>query len=242
MKIRGVAHRGDPINYPENTLTAFQAAADFNFTHVELDVHLSKDGVPVLMHDYSIDRMTDGKGLIRDYSLEELKRLRVKGTEQIPTLEEALALLKGKMNVLVELKQAGDIYPGLEEKVLAAVYRTGMQAHVRLISFDHFSLMRTRELDQDVRLGALCSSSLPHVFPFLKQIDCDFLGVHFRFMTPEYGKMIKEQGVINAAWPIETAEEMEKIAKHYPSALITTNHLERWAEFYRSRPELHGMG
>ncbi|CAG7642904.1 Glycerophosphodiester phosphodiesterase [Paenibacillus solanacearum] len=239
MKIRGIAHRGYPVKYAENTLTAFQAAYELDFTHLELDVHLSKDGVPVLMHDYAIDRMTDGKGLIRDYTLEELKRFTVKGTDPIPTLEEAMQLLKGKMNVLIELKQAGDMYPGLEEKVLEVVRRTDTLDQSRIIAFDHFALERVRQLDQDIELGALCSGSLPHVFPFLKQIRCNFLGIQFRFVTPRYAAMMEEQGIISGPWPIETIEDMEQIAAHYPTALITTNHLERWAEFYRNHPELH---
>jgi glycerophosphoryl diester phosphodiesterase len=239
MKIRGIAHRGYPVKYPENTLVAYQAAYDLDFTHLELDVHLSKDGMPVLMHDYSIDRMTDGKGSIKDYTLEELKRFRVKGTEPIPTLEEALNLLKGKMNVLIELKQAGNLYPGLEEKVLETVRRTDTLDQLRIISFDHFSLMRMRELSPDIELGALCSGSLPHVFPFLKQINCRFLGIQFRFVTPRYAKMMEENGILSGPWPIETIEDMELIAAQYPTALITTNHLERWADFYRNHPELH---
>jgi glycerophosphoryl diester phosphodiesterase len=239
LKIKGIAHRGYPAKYPENTLTAFQAAYELDFTHLELDVHLSKDGEPVIMHDYAIDRMTDGKGFIRDYTTEQLKRFLVKGTESIPTLEEALNLLKGKMNILIELKQGGELYPGLEEKVLDVVRRTDTLDQSRIISFDHFSLMRVRELDSDIKLGTLCSGSLPHIFPFLKEINCNFLGIHMRYMTPKYAEMIIENGVINSPWPIETIEEMEIIAAKYPNSLITTNHLERWADFYRSHPELH---
>lgn len=60
--IKGMAHRGYPSKYPENTLISFQAACDLNFTHLELDVQLSKDGVPVVIHDPSVDRMTDNGG------------------------------------------------------------------------------------------------------------------------------------------------------------------------------------
>ena len=70
-----------------------------------LDVHLSKDGIPVLMHDPTIDRMTDGQGWVKDYTLEELRRFRVGRDETIPTLEEALLFAKDKMTVNVELKQ-----------------------------------------------------------------------------------------------------------------------------------------
>jgi glycerophosphoryl diester phosphodiesterase len=146
MKIKGIAHRGYPEKYPENTLTAYQAAYELDFTHVELDVHLSKDGVPVIMHDASIERMTDGKGLIQDYTVNELKKFKVKGVESIPTLEEALTLLKGKMEVLIELKGVGELYPGYEEQVLEVVRRTDTHDQSRIISFDHFLLERVRRL------------------------------------------------------------------------------------------------
>src|SRR5690348_3734502 len=97
MKVRGIAHRGYPVKYIENTLPSFQAACDLGFTQLELDVHLSKDGVPIVMHDKSIDRLTDGKGYIKDYTAEELRGFRIGGTEIIPTLEEALLLLKDRL-------------------------------------------------------------------------------------------------------------------------------------------------
>ncbi|WP_028550757.1 glycerophosphodiester phosphodiesterase [Paenibacillus sp. UNC451MF] len=239
MKIRGIAHRGYPVKFPENTLSSFQAAIDLSFTHLELDVHLSKDGIPVLMHDYAVDRITNGKGLIRELTLSELKQLRVEGKEEIPTLEEAMKLLKGNISVLIEIKQAGDMYPGLEEKVLDIVRRTNTLDQSRIIGFDHFSIARMRQLDPDIELGMISSCSMPYVFPYMKEIRCNFLGINMRFMTPMYAEMMAEHGIISGPWPIETVEDMELIASKYPSALITTNHLERWADFYRNHPELH---
>lgn len=96
MKIRGVAHRGYPVKYPENTLSSFKAAIDLGFTHMELDVHLSKDGIPVVMHNSKIDRMTDGKGEIRDYTFAELQQFTVGQEERIPSLEEVLLFAKNR--------------------------------------------------------------------------------------------------------------------------------------------------
>jgi glycerophosphoryl diester phosphodiesterase len=103
--------------------------------------------------------------------------------ETIPTLEEAMRLLKGKISVLVELKQQGDTYPGLEEAVLDVLRSTGTLEQSRIISFDHFSIAKVRKLDPDVELGLIASGSMPYVFPFMKEIRCTFLGVQLRFMT-----------------------------------------------------------
>jgi glycerophosphoryl diester phosphodiesterase len=77
------------------------------------------------------------------------------------------------------------------------------------------------------------------VFPFMKEYGCELLGVPIRMMTAEYTEMIMEQGIIVGPWPVDTVADMEWIAAKYPAALITTNELERWADFYKSHPELH---
>lgn len=240
MKIKGVAHMGYPVKFPENTLSSFQAALDLSYSHVEFDVQLSKDGVPVIIHDFSVDRTTDGKGRVCDLTLEELKKLRVKGHETIPTLEETLRLFRGKpIKLLVELKQAGDLYPGLEEKTLELLRRTDTFDQAVVISFDHFSIAKLRRLDQDVGLGLTSSCSMPYVFPFMEENRCTFLGVPMRMMTTEYADMITARGIDLNPWPVDSLTDMELIAAKYPSSLVTTNDLERWAEFYKSHPELH---
>lgn len=238
MKIRGLAHRGYPERAPENTLSSFQAACDSSFSHLELDVHLSKDGVPVVIHDYTIDRMSDGKGYVKDYTVNELKRFRIGENETIPTLEETLALLKGKIEFVIELKQAGDMYPKLEEATLDVIRRTDTHGQSRLISFDHFSIAKVRRLDPDIELGLLCGGCLPYVFPFIQEIRCTMLGFLYYFLTPMYAEMMREHGVVYSPGVVDSPEAMELMADKYPDAFITTNELERWAALYRSRPEL----
>ena len=238
MHIRGIAHRGYPVKYPENTLSSFQAAVDLGYTYVELDVQLSKDGVPVVIHDYTVDRMSDYRGNVKDYTLDELKRMKIGENETIPTLEETMKLLRGKLNVMVELKQAGELYPGLEQKALDILRQTDTFEQSIVISFDHFSIQRLRALSRDIRLGITTSNSLPYVFPWMKEYRCELLGVPIKMMTEEYAGMIIEQGIEIGPWPVDSLADMEIIAKKYPTTLITTNELERWAQFYRSHPEL----
>lgn len=142
MKIRGIAHRGYPKIAPENTMSSFQAAYDLSFSHLEMDVHLSKDGVPVILHDASINRVSDREGRVKDYTADELKTFRVYGTETIPTLEELLVTFKDRFEFIIELKQEGHLYPGLEEKTLDVIRRTHTKSQSRIISIDHFSLAK----------------------------------------------------------------------------------------------------
>nr|WP_309098638.1 glycerophosphodiester phosphodiesterase family protein [Fredinandcohnia onubensis] len=238
MKIKGIAHRGDNVNFPENTISAFQAAVNQNYTHLELDVHLSKEGIPVVIHDRTLDRMTNGKGFVKDYTLSELKKLKVKDTETIPTLEEVLEQFKGKISILIELKQEGNFYPNLEGKVVEVIERTATLNQVRIISFDHFSIQKVRGLHSSVKLGLCTSGSIPCIFSFMKEINCDYLGLNFRFMTPLYGRMMEENNVIVNLWMIDKIEDMNMVTEQYPTAIITTNQLGKWSNFYLNHQEM----
>lgn len=103
-----VSHRGDWRNAPENSLQAFQNCIDMGVDMIELDLKKTKDGQLILMHDKTIDRTTDGKGLPSDYTLAELRKFHLKNGlgrvtfHQIPTLEEALNLCKGKIMINID--------------------------------------------------------------------------------------------------------------------------------------------
>ncbi|GGD61970.1 glycerophosphodiester phosphodiesterase [Paenibacillus nasutitermitis] len=228
--IKGIAHRGYPGKYPENTLKSFQAACDLNFSHLELDVQLSKDGVPVVIHDLSVNRMTDnGKGRVKDLTLAELKELTINGTERIPTLEEALDVLKDQIIVDIELKQMGDLYPGMEELVLDIVKKKGMQEQAFITSFDHYSLQRVRQLDDKIGLGMINIGASPAFFPFAKEINCGYLSIEHQHVTETVIRRCEEEGIQLIPWTIDQESEMKKIAQ-YPSLLVCTNELELWAK------------
>ncbi|HZG83415.1 glycerophosphodiester phosphodiesterase [Paenibacillus sp.] len=233
---RAVAHRGYPVRYPENTLSSFEAALQLNYAYLELDVQLSKDGVPVVIHDYTVDRVTDGTGAVKDFTLQELKRLKVHGKEEIPTLREALELAKGRAIVSVELKQAGDLYPGLEEKTLRVIEELGMREHVYLLSFDHYSITRVRELDWHIPAGITISAASPFLFEAIKAWNLQYFAAPTRYITPAFVQRAEEAGVQLIVWPADTLAEMEKL-RAYPSLLATTNELEKWQHYCAE----HGM-
>ena len=231
MKIRALAHRGYPVKYPENTLVSYQAAYDLGYTHLELDVHLSKDGIPVLMHDVTIDRTTNGKGMIKDYTLEELRQFLVGGSETIPTFEEGLLLVKDKMHVSVELKQQGNLYTGLEEAVLAIIQKVGMMEQVYVNSFDHFAVMNMRKLSNEIELGIIQPGATPAVIPFMKEIDAKYLSIKVEFLTDEYVELCNKSGIQIIVWPVDKEWQFNKVNR-YPNVLSTTNKLEYFKEMY----------
>lgn len=124
-KVLVVSHRGDWRNAPENSLQAFKNCIDMGVDMIEIDLHKTKDGQLVLMHDNTINRTTDGKGKVSDYTLAELKKFHLRNGmgrvtfHQIPTLEEVLNLSKGK--ILINIDKGYDYF----KDVYALLEKTG---------------------------------------------------------------------------------------------------------------------
>jgi glycerophosphoryl diester phosphodiesterase len=167
-----VAHRGASAEQPENTLRAFEAAVALGADAVEFDVRMSADGHAVVVHDPAVDRTTDGHGLVRDLTLAELKGLRVRSThagdqEEIPTLDETLALLSGRVAIDVEIKNI----PGepdhdaerqdVVEATLRALDGEGFSGAVLISSFNPSSIAHARAAAPDVPTGLLSVQAMP---------------------------------------------------------------------------------
>jgi glycerophosphoryl diester phosphodiesterase len=160
-----VAHRGASVSHPENTLPAFEAAIATGADVIELDVRLSADGVPVVLHDPDVSRSTDGAGLVHEMTLPELKRLDAAAgrgeRSEIPSLREALELASGRVGVDLEIKNI----PGepafdspTEAVVTAAIAeleRAAFVGEVMISSFNWISIERSRELAPGVPTGFL---------------------------------------------------------------------------------------
>ena len=142
-----IAHRGASGTCPENTLVAFMRAAALGAHMIELDVQLTRDGQVVVIHDWTLERTTDGTGAVRERSLAEIQRLDAgnwfassfRGT-RIPTLAEVLAAVELRVNV--ELKPVGD--DGLELRALAVIESAGALDRVVFSSFEAGALERLR--------------------------------------------------------------------------------------------------
>ena len=158
------AHRGCSRRYPENTLLAFEkAAAVQGLTGIELDIHLTRDGRMVVCHDERVDRTTDGTGEIRSFTLAELKQLKIDAGngryEHIPTIEEVLDLLDGRMRdgllLNIELKNSVFPYEGMEKMIVELIHSRGLRDRVIYSSFSALSLERLRGIDPCAEIGIL---------------------------------------------------------------------------------------
>lgn len=182
MKSKVWAHRGASAYAPENTLEAFRLGAEQGADGVELDVQLSKDGQLVVIHDETIDRVSDGHGYVRDYSLEELKKFVFNKTHpeyadaRIPTLGEVYDLLKPLgLEINVEIKTGIYFYPGIEEKLYLLEKEKGMQGKIIYSSFNHYSVMKMREYDPAARTGLLYADGFQDVPGYAAGLGADAL-------------------------------------------------------------------
>lgn len=232
MSIRVIAHRGNPVKFPENTLSSFRSACQLGASDLELDTQLSKDGIPVVFHDFTVNRMTNGAGTIKQHLLADLKRLTVGENEEIPTLEEALLLLKGRLRIHLELKQMAGMYPELEEKTLELVRRLDMADQVIITSFDHDALARVRQLDKEIPIGLIVGNSSPAFLPFMKELGASSFEIKHTWITEAYIKWCRENEVQLVAWTVNEAEDMEKMLS-IPSILVCTDKLENWIQLSR---------
>ena len=141
-----IAHRGASAYEPENTLASFKKAIDMNADLIEFDVRLSQDSHPVVIHDYKVDRTTDGSGLVEHKTLSELKELDAGNGEKIPTLEEVLEMFGGKTRFAIELKENG-----LEDKIVKLIQKHSLVEDSFILSFKPKRLKVIKLLEPSIR-------------------------------------------------------------------------------------------
>lgn len=194
------AHRGCSYAWPENTLQAFEAACRYPVTGIELDIQLTKDGEIVVIHDEKADRTTDGTGYVKDFTLNEIKGLKIashsSGTGEpqyvrIPTMEEVFEALSpycqsNGLLINIELKNSVVRYEGMEDKILAMTQRWKLEDYVVYSSFNPESVCLLKEINPAARTGILASSAqvcidfaerypVDALHPYIKGLDADNL-------------------------------------------------------------------
>jgi glycerophosphoryl diester phosphodiesterase len=152
-----IGHRGYPFSYPENTLLSFKKAIECGADGVEMDVHLAKDGKPVIFHDFNLKRLTGIDDFIFNIPSYSLKRIKVKGTEEtIPLFDDVIHALN-KSKIFLELKtidERGNFYYSSIEKIIAdRIEEYDLYDNLTVISFDPFVLERLRKYDDKIKIG-----------------------------------------------------------------------------------------
>lgn len=224
---KNFAHRGFSGKYPENTMLAFEKAIEAGADGIENDVHLTKDGVVVIIHDERVDRTTDGAGWVRDFTYEELAKLDASyifkeyGFQHIPTLREYLELVKDKDIITnIELKTGVFEYDGIEKKVYDMIQEYGLKDKMIISSFNHFSILRMKAIDPTIKCGLLEESWLINAGAYAASTGVECYHPMYKNMTPEVVAEIKSHNLEINTWTVNEKEEIEEMFERGVDSVI----------------------
>ncbi|MTH15139.1 glycerophosphodiester phosphodiesterase family protein [Flavobacterium sp. LC2016-01] len=216
-----IAHRGAKAYEPENTLQAFQKALDLNSDGIELDVHLSSDGQIIVIHDETIDKMTNGKGFVNTLSLSELKSFLIDGKHEIPTLREVFDLVNKKCFINIELKSADTL-----TKVITLIDEYVSEKHWKyehfiVSSFDWNALQQVHNLDSKIPIGVLTETDLHLALAFAETIKAKAIHPYYHLLTEENTQQMQEKGFLVLPWTVNIDEDIQKIKSYKVNGIIT---------------------
>ena len=228
-----VGHRGASAHAPENTVAAFRAAANpdgFGADGVELDVHLTADGVPVVIHNGSVDATTDGHGSVRDMTLREIQQLDAGSHfdvafagERIPTLAEALAAMGDRMRVNIELKAQAKGTHDLERATAKVVYEMQMQERVWFSSFKPYTLHQIRQFAPDIPCALLVSPVTLSSLLLAPITPMEAIHVHYSLCSKWLVDTAHRLGLRVGVWTVDDAAVAAQLWSFGVDAIITND-------------------
>lgn len=223
------AHRGAAGTYPENTMISFEAAESFQADGIELDVQFTKDGKVVVIHDETVDRTTNGKGAVRNYLYEDLRKLDAShkfsekvGFCQVPLLEEVLGWLQSNRLLLnIEFKNNKIPYRGLEEEVITLIRKFNLEERTVFSSFNHYSMKRSHMMAQDIQTAILYREGLHSPWAYAKKMGATAIHPNHRYLQDAIAELTMDSGVEVRPYTINDETVMRKYFDMNISAIIT---------------------
>lgn len=226
-----IAHRGASAVAPPNTLSAFEKAIELGADGVEFDVRLSADGVPVVIHDATVDATTDGRGLVAEMTVGQLKRLDAGASfdpafagERIPTLEEVLDAVGERLLLNIELKSASLLNHGLERAMVALIERYGLHERVLISSFNPLALRRVQKIAPHIPTALLSSARSPLLLPFARLISPEpfrALHPHHTLTDERYIRRARRRDYRIHVWTVDDPTEMCRLIAWGVDGIIT---------------------
>lgn len=213
------AHRGGRSEAPENTVAAFRYAAELGVPGAECDVHLSADGVPVVIHDDTVDRTTNGTGEIRNLTAEELGRLDARSTHTdwpepvgVPTFAEVLEVTKAIDYFEVEIKadepsRIAELVPLLIDEI----DRAGMREKVRFISFDPDICALCHRLAPDMKLSLLVNQTTAAEIAQALELGCDGIAGWVETATEGFVATAHARGLKVTIWTVNEDTDFDNM-------------------------------
>lgn len=221
-----VAHRGASAYAPENTIAAFELAIELDADALELDLRQTKDSVLVVLHDAEVDRTTNGKGNVRNFTFFELQKLDAGSwfnnefsDQKIPSLQEVIDLLDESTSIIIELKEGNETYPGIEERVVEIVKQNNIESQTILKSFNPNVLERLRKIDPDIPLLYVYAVRIPWLgmiidrgvtFDSVYDLDVEYLQPHRFFLSKSFVEDAKANGYKIISWGVNSTEAINE--------------------------------
>jgi glycerophosphoryl diester phosphodiesterase len=221
-----IGHRGAKGVEPENTLRAVRAGmacADY----VEVDVRLSHDGIPVVMHDLLLKRTTNGTGPVNEYTVKELKTLDAGGGEQIPTLEEVCSLLAGRCGLFLEIKE-----PGSEGPVCRVLKKNPIK-NLCIVSFHPESIASAQALLPGVKTGIIYARALEDLAGAAAGLGVYAILLKFGLLTGDLVKECRKRNLVILSWTPNSPEEF-RVADDLKIDGIATDYPCRARHYFRA--------
>lgn len=235
-----VGHRGGAGLGPENTLLAIERGIQAGADMIEIDIHQTKDGKVVVCHDQSIDRTTTGTGLIRDLTLKEIRATRIVDengnvtNQTIPTLDEVLDLINGRVKLLVEIKRTQDIYQGIEQQLVDAINAHNAGSWVVAQSFNDSVLENLHAISPDLRLEKLWVGKFAGLgtgfdinfskYDLEKYSYVSSFNFFYLAVTRSMIDQLHQHGIQVKIWTVKGPED----TPHLPVDGIITNYPDLW--------------
>jgi glycerophosphoryl diester phosphodiesterase len=210
-----IGHRGAKGYEAENTLISFEKAIDLNADGIELDVHLSSDGEIMVIHDETIDRTTNGKGFVKNFTSSQLKEF------GIPTLIEVLELAKQNCFINIELKGIGTTKPVVDLISHYILEKTWNYTDLLISSFDWKMLEEVQLLNPKIRIGVLTEESVSAALAFAKKIKAFSIHPDYRLLTKDNVALMQENGFEVYPWTVNSIEDIQKIKAFNINGIIS---------------------
>lgn len=216
-----IGHRGAKGYEPENTLIAFEKAITLGVDGIELDVHLSADNELIVIHDETVDRTTNGKGEVNQFSLKELKTLKIELTEKIPTLTEVLDLVNKRCFINIELKGIGTAQPVIQLISHYISEKNWNYNNFIISSFDWKMLEEAHSLDSEIKIGVLTEESIDKALAFAKKINAFSIHPDYELLSKENVILMQQNGFEVYPWTVNSENAIQKIKSFNVNGIIS---------------------
>lgn len=221
MAMLRIGHRGAKAHVAENTLASFQQALNLGADGIELDVHVSADGELVVIHDFTVDRTTNGTGEVHKLTLAELKQLKVEGSHIIPTLDEVMDAVGKKCLVNIEMKGRHTAQPVSEFVDRYVKEKSNSYADFIVSSFQREELQNISRLNPYIQLGILTQASVKQAMQWAEEFSAKAIHPHFSLLTESNVKKAKEAGLKIYTWTVNEQEDIDRVKAYGVDGIIS---------------------